>query len=341
MRGRLSEYHAAVLVALLLLCGTGHAQEGSIIWAAWSQHVKGLLNPSNDKGMDDLTQIVASPLPLHWDDKLYGHYEFCRFANSIPKPGLIYEPSGSVVYQQYQTFVQSIDVQASAGQSAVANAVRQAENPIYLKTVKGKSGDEYPCPEFTYTPQFNQLESQSSRNKWELGREQYSAIDSSIRARIRIGSFVRSSAQASHLRLEADDIVKIVIEYSLSRVVIQPGPWFSGILIELFKQGPFRTGSVLKESKFFGVDGVFPWLPREAVIALRPKVIITLSPSAYAALKQNSQAIQSVDIGPFRFGDTVQESTISLQDGAKTLTLENNASTPFLIAIVNKAIADK
>lgn len=331
----------AGLVICMFLCGTANSQEESVIWAAWAEHVRGLLNPSNDAKLDDLTRIVASPIPLHWDDNQYGNYDFCRFADRIPVPGLIYEPSDESVYQQYESFVHSIDVQASASQSAVTDIVRQAESPNYLRSVKSTSGEQHSCPDYSYSPKFAQLESQSTSITWELGRDQQSTIQSRTHVKIRFGPFVHSSVSSGRLKVGPEDIVKISIRYKLARVVIQPGPWFSGTLIELFNKGPFKADSAMTKSKFFGPDGNFPYLPREAIVAMRAKVTLTLSFAAFESLRRDFQANQSIDIGPFHFGAEGQESTISLQESAKTLTLESSSQTPFLIAVVNEAVGRK
>jgi hypothetical protein len=336
-----SAWSVTILAVFFALCGKTQAQEENVIWSGWSGYVKSLVNPSNDPALEQLTQIVVSPLLLHWDDRTYGQRDFCSFANSVPKSGPVYEPSDGTVYDHFKTFVESIDVQAVGNQPAVVDAIRQAENQSNLTVVKSSSGKEYSCPAYSFSPRFDQLEAQSSRNKWELGKEQYKSIDSTAHFRIRVGAFVRSSAAAT-FRLEADDVVKIVIEYSLSRIVIQPGPWFSGTLIDLFKDGPFKASSPLSGSaNFFSADRGFPWLPREAVVALRPKVTLILNARAYGEMKQMSGSIQSIDIGPFRFGDVGHDSRISFQEGSKSVTVENSVTTPFLIAVINKPLGHR
>jgi hypothetical protein len=327
-----------VLLVASFFCAKVCGQDGGTIWNGWSAYVKSTVNPSNDEGLDQLIQVVVSPLPLHWNDKVLGPYEFCSFANSVPKSGAIYEASTSRVYDNYRIFLESIDIRARGSSPDVADAVKRAEDPAYITVLKDNAGHTYSCPVYTFTPPLNELGSQSSRAKWDLGSEQYKSIESNTHARMQVGAFVRSSA-SSNLRVEENDVLRIVIEFNLGRILVQPGPWFSGTMIDLFRDGPFLAGSPLSSSwKFFGVDGRFQWLPREAIVAVQPKVTLVLSARAYNEFKEASHGIQSIDIGPFRFGEIGDESKMSFDEASKSLILESVRTTPFLIAVVNKAV---
>jgi hypothetical protein len=131
---------------------------------------------------------------------------------------------------------------------------------------------------------------------------------------------------------------------NLAVFTVQPSPWFNGLAVKAFANGPWIPDGPIAHGvfKLWGPDGVFNLMPTQIVVAYRPKVMVTLSKHDYDSVHTSFNAGGGFSIGPFGFGGSYHKDTndVTWSDATNTITAEDKSDSPQIVAIVSNRLPD-
>lgn len=409
-------------------------------WEMWMARIYDLVAKNQSGDALRRIQVVTAPRHAEWQtNKTLGPYQWCTFADSIPQLGGEYVPSSSSVYEQYQQFIDGLNIpppdeskqkqmeaareeyerqrekldklredamdawvkfdkrqrtsfpeaqwkswnvwypssqwgnkvgnqktavsQANQkyvslvaktfkGMNSVNDAIGRARNEAYVKDIEGDKGVIYHCPQYALTPTVESFTAQSNKVVWDFvsNKERKTIESSSLRGggSISVGFFkFGGSGGGSWSKVEEEkEKVDMKVEFqNLGRATVQPGPWFSKVLISTFnKEGPYIAGSPITKggAVWWRDQGRFSWIPKEVLLAYRPKFTITLSASRYSQVKSSIDGGGGFGIGPFSFGAKGNKNyeRIEFDDAKNTVSLEDLSDSPMILAVINEPLGD-
>jgi uncharacterized membrane protein YgcG len=238
------------------------------------------------------------------------------------------------------------------GFQQVDKAIDNAHNDAYFSKIQNDQGSIYICPQYGLTPTVETFIAQPTKVSWDFyqNKERKTIESSSLggSASISIGFFsFGGSGGGSWTRInEEKEKVDFQVEFkSFGRLTLNQGPWFSKVLINTFHDGTdfIPNSPITKGGKLWWPDGRFAWIPKEVVLAYQPKFTITLSKSRYEDVKKAVSGGGGFSIGPFSFGASGGSNTenISYDDGHNTVTLEDTADSPTILAVINEPLGEQ
>ena len=124
--------------------------------------------------------------------------------------------------------------------------------------------------------------------------------------------------------------------YALGYLPITPGSWYSGLLVQRFKNGPFKPNSDLTPELLWGPAGSLNLMPVGVVIAYKPQIHAKLTNEVYSKLQESHNAGGSVSIGPFSFGGSHSRSVerVTWDKTKGEVTVESESPTPLVVAVL-------
>jgi hypothetical protein len=235
------------------------------------------------------------------------------------------------------------------GFESVDKAIDNAHSSAFYKDIQNEQGAIYHCPQYGLVPTVESFIAQPTKITWDFysNKERKTIESSSLSgsASISVGFFsFGGSGGGNWSRInEEKEQVDFKVEFkNLGRLTLNQGPWFSKILITTFSDGTdfIPNSPITKGGKLWWPDGRFPWIPKEVVLAYQPKFTITLSKSRYEDVKKAVSGGGGISIGPFSFGASGGNSTenISYDDGHNTVTMEDTADSPMILAVINEPL---
>lgn len=254
----------------------------------------------------------------------------------------------TAVWGASQTYTNLI-VKKFKGFQQVDKTIDNAHSAAYFKDIQNEQGAIYHCPQYGLAPTVESFIGQPTKLSWDFYQnKEHKTIESSRlggSASISIGFFsFGGSGGGNWTRInEEKEQVDFKVEFkSLGRLTLNQGPWFSKTLITTFQDGMdfIPNSPITKGGKLWWPDGRFAWITKEVVLAYQPKFTVTLSKSRYEDVKKALSGGGGLSIGPFSFGASGGSSTesISYDDGHNTITLEDTADSPMILAVINEPL---
>lgn len=217
------------------------------------------------------------------------------------------------------------------GMAETVLAVYRARDVQYIEEVKGKDGTAIQCPQYSAIPSIEYLTDQKGKVSWTYSKESSAASKSSLAINVFAwGPFLKFRASAETMSI---DLSGFHVEFdNLGIQNIQPGSWYSQVLVNTYRDGPFVPGSVFEKHK------VNPSRPKAAIVGSGALFAITLSQAMYTRVKHAYSSGSTISIGPYDFGQSMgsanHRSQIDFDDSTHTVSLKDLSSEPMILAVV-------
>jgi hypothetical protein len=254
-------------------------------------------------------------------------YEGSRFASFIAQQ----QAKVTKLRQEYTSLV-------PPGLTTVYQAIDRARDPANQATVASPSG-EVSCPVYALSPSLEQFLTQKQTVVWEpqqQNRQSSKTSNASAQATLS-GPLVRLERnKATQSKTVQQEQIGVKVTFAnLGLLRIEPGAWFSKALLNLYKDGPFHSGSPNVKSL---VDNTLH--PTHVLVAHGATFILDSSKEYYSALKEAYGASGGISIGPYRFSASTNsaQTVVMFDDVKRRLTIADSPGAPMILAVISEGV---
>jgi hypothetical protein len=215
-------------------------------------------------------------------------------------------------------------------------AVQRARDPQYIQAVKSKDGAVYQCPQYSAAPPVESIVAGGGKASWNYGKESSTTTKASAEIALSAsGPFLKLKTATGIASIdEQKDLNTLRVEFDGFGIqMIEPGMWFSQVLVNTYKDGPFKPGSAFNQKQLNALH------PRATILAAGALFTLTLNTSAYRSVKRAYAAGSAISIGPYDFGQRRDSShplnEVDFDDERNQITLKDRSADPMVLAIMS------
>jgi hypothetical protein len=259
-----------------------------------------------------------------------------------------------LAYQEYRYYLG----RATKGYEVVIDAIDNFSNEAFEVEAESPSGLKQRLKTFEITPSLTDFINESgaipagSPPAWS-----FKLTENSVRYSLEEtrwsggvgylgGFFAYAGGSGGSTRLSTSNST-FLLEFSAKNIrtfTIQPGQWWTGAVVQGFKNGPFLPDGPIGNGTvdLWGVNGVLNLLPRQIVVVYQPKFVIRSTQSEYDEVKSRVSGSGGFSIGGFGFGASYGRSStdISFDDSSMTITAADTTNSPQILAFITLGLPD-
>ncbi|WP_125531021.1 hypothetical protein [Streptomyces sp. WAC 06725] len=240
---------------------------------------------------------------------------------------------------------------AGGGCRALAEALREYNNPAYRRQVTDPSGATLQHRVWNLVPRLSDFVRQAQRGQGTWLRIPMSSTRSSSTTKSGWGSdesrlgFISLGAGGSGDRIDVDTSsagFSVTFEApAFTAIQMTPGPWFNRSPLVQYRNGPFISTSPYGQGRatFFGPpkeEGTFSLMKTTVYVAYQPTIRARINSSAYQQMQEAWNRGAGLTIGPFSFGgqSTTSKTKRDAFSGSDAeVVLQSNAQGPQIVAV--------
>ncbi|QSW17784.1 hypothetical protein J1F62_29520 (plasmid) [Klebsiella michiganensis] len=255
---------------------------------------------------------------------------------------------------EYQSVMNNMGVSVAL----LAEAIKNVSNDAYFIRAKAEDGTVLPYPGYTTDFKFNDFVDTTLENlrkdpkyiafhfnfNYQTGYRSESNTKWGASGNFSLGGGFAVNVGGNWEERRIDTSSKnfeVNVEFGGFReFVLKPGLWYSAAVLQTIKNGPWVNNSVvdrwLKQGReIWGKDGLLSLQGISALIAIQPRIRISLSSNDYHYYRKAYSAGAGVSFFGFRIGGGGggnEHITITWDDRFSTFEIIDNSGLPMLIA---------
>jgi hypothetical protein len=141
------------------------------------------------------------------------------------------------------------------------------------------------------------------------------------------------------------DAYRITLEtVSFAAIDLTPGPWYAQDVVCRFGSGPFLPNGPFGSGKatLWREGGVFPYTPKQVLVAFGPSIRATLPPDAFGAVRTAWSSGESIGLGPLEFTSSnagrADPDEASFDDTSMSFEIRSRSPHAIILAVNNRVM---